>query len=115
MLPFNVKFLLLAEFSYRFIYILYDRWDNGNNTIAFSRGDVGFIVINNEGTDFTETLATGLPDGEYCDVIGCDNPTPPCGNTWGTCGEVIQVTRGVATITVPANANVPVIAIYAED
>ena len=90
------------------------RWDNGNNAIAFSRGDVGFIVINNEGSDITETLVTGLPDGEYCDVIGCDNPTPPCGNTWGTCGEVIQVTGGVATITV-LNANVPVIAIYVEE
>ncbi len=59
------------------------------------------------------SLSTGLPDGEYCDVIGCDNPTPPCGNSAGTCGEPIRVSGGMALFEVP-NANVPVVAIYAE-
>ncbi|KAK3867221.1 hypothetical protein Pcinc_027299 [Petrolisthes cinctipes] len=33
-----------------------DWWDNGNNQIAFCRGDRGFIAINNEGYDLKETL-----------------------------------------------------------
>ncbi|XP_028177603.1 alpha-amylase-like [Ostrinia furnacalis] len=44
-------------------------WDNGNNQIAFSRGKKGFIVFNAEGRDLDQNLQTGLPPGEYCDVI----------------------------------------------
>uniref|UniRef100_A0A0P4W0X7 Alpha-amylase n=1 Tax=Scylla olivacea TaxID=85551 RepID=A0A0P4W0X7_SCYOL len=46
-----------------------DWWDNGNNQIAFCRGDRGFIAINNEGYDMKETLQTCLSAGKYCDVI----------------------------------------------
>ena len=61
-------------------------WDSGNNTIAFGRQGKGFIVINNESYDVTQTLETGLPDGDYCDVISCDNNIPPCGNS----GETVE-------------------------
>src|SRR5215208_242562 len=44
-------------------------WDNGANAIAFSRGDKGFVAINNESTTVTATVATGLAAGSYCDVI----------------------------------------------
>ncbi|CAH0398446.1 unnamed protein product [Chilo suppressalis] len=44
-------------------------WDNGHNQIAFSRGDKGFIVFNVEGQDLEQKLQTGLPAGDYCDVI----------------------------------------------
>ncbi|XP_013183225.1 alpha-amylase [Amyelois transitella] len=44
-------------------------WDNGNNQIAFSRGSRGFIVFNLEGSDLNQRLQTGLPPGEYCDII----------------------------------------------
>lgn len=48
-------------------------WDNGKDQIAFGRGGKAFIVINNEDSqDLDETLATGLPEGEYCDVITGD-------------------------------------------
>ncbi|XP_032821982.1 alpha-amylase-like [Petromyzon marinus] len=44
-------------------------WDNGSNQIAFSRGNRGFIVINNDDWALDATLQTGLPAGTYCDVI----------------------------------------------
>ncbi|MCG8416716.1 MAG: alpha amylase C-terminal domain-containing protein [Proteobacteria bacterium] len=57
-------------------------WDNGNNRIAFSRGNKGFISINNEGGTMSETLATGLPAGTYCNIAGGDFTGDACtGNT----------------------------------
>jgi alpha-amylase len=43
-------------------------WDNGNNRIAFGRGNKGFIVINKEGGAMDQTLQTGMPPGEYCNI-----------------------------------------------
>jgi alpha-amylase len=87
-------------------------WDNGGNAIAFGRGNRGFIVINNENYAITETRYTGMPAGEYCDVISCDNNLPPCGNTGGGCRSTIHVdNNGYATFNVP-NGEDPMIAIY---
>ena len=45
-------------------------WDNGNNAIAFSRGDKGFVALNNEATALpVTTIATGLAPGVYCDLL----------------------------------------------
>lgn len=49
-----------------------DWWDNGNNQIAFGRGDKGFVVINKEGGTLARSFKTSLPAGSYCDVIGGD-------------------------------------------
>ncbi|KAK4033049.1 glycoside hydrolase superfamily [Parachaetomium inaequale] len=43
-------------------------WDNGNNQIAFGRGNQGFVAINKEGGSLTRTFQTSLPAGTYCDV-----------------------------------------------
>ncbi len=73
-------------------------YDDGVDFIAFSRGDRGWIAINNEDEPKTVTVATGLRAGAYCDVIH---------NTSfrGTCtGRGITVdTDGSATVTVPAH------------
>ena len=45
-----------------------DWWSNGNNAIAFSRGDKGFVVINKETGPLSQTFKTSLPAGDYCDV-----------------------------------------------
>lgn len=37
--------------------------------IAFSRGAVGFVAINNADEEWTADLNTGLPGGSYCNVI----------------------------------------------
>ena len=38
-------------------------WDNGENQIAFSRGNRAFIAINNENFEMKGTFQTGLPAG----------------------------------------------------
>ncbi|MFF9021337.1 carbohydrate-binding module family 20 domain-containing protein [Streptomyces eurythermus] len=43
-------------------------WDNGNNQIAFGRGDKAYVAINHEGSPLTRTFQTSLPAGNYCDV-----------------------------------------------
>lgn len=44
-------------------------WDNGANAIAFSRGSLGFVAINREGSTLVDTVATGLAPGTYCDRL----------------------------------------------
>ncbi|WP_019812175.1 alpha-amylase [Saccharomonospora halophila] len=58
-------------------------WDNGGDTIAFGRGDRGYVVLNDEaGSVGGRWFATDLPQGTYCDVLhgdpvdgGCTGPT----------------------------------------
>ncbi len=48
-------------------------WDNGNNQLAWSRGGLGFVVINREDSvELNQTLATGMPAGVYCDIVHGD-------------------------------------------
>ncbi|GAA2473563.1 carbohydrate-binding module family 20 domain-containing protein [Streptomyces thermolineatus] len=62
---------------------LTDWWSNGNDAIAFGRGNKGFVAINHEGGSITQTFQTSLPAGTYCDVQhgnrtsggGCTGPT----------------------------------------
>ena len=44
-------------------------WDNGNNQIAFGRGEYGFVAINKENGSLNATLQTGLAGGTYCNVL----------------------------------------------
>ncbi|KAG8911111.1 hypothetical protein FRC01_005921 [Tulasnella sp. 417] len=45
-------------------------WKQGdNNQIAFGRGSVGYVIINNSNAKWKTTFTTGLPDGKYCDVF----------------------------------------------
>jgi alpha-amylase len=70
-------------------------WSDGSNQIAFSRGGNGFVAINKEGGTLARTFATGLPAGNYCDVLHGDVSN-------GTCtGPVITVDgNGTAAVTV---------------
>jgi alpha-amylase len=53
-------------------------WDNGNNQIAFSRGNRGFIAFNLENHDLNARLKTGLSAGVYCDVGSGDKINNKC-------------------------------------
>jgi alpha-amylase len=44
-------------------------WDNGANAIAFSRGDKGFVAINNGTTSLDTTVTTGMATGTYLDLL----------------------------------------------
>lgn len=46
-----------------------DWWSNGDNQIAFGRGNAGFVVINRENGDLDQTFQTSLAAGTYCNVI----------------------------------------------
>ena len=71
-------------------------WDNGNNQIAFGRGDKGFVVINNESGALQQTLQTGLPAGNYCNILAA---SAECS------GAMITVaSNGMATFNVAANS-----------
>ncbi|MGK9458858.1 alpha-amylase [Streptomyces sp. G6] len=43
-------------------------WDNGNDAIAFGRGNKGYVAVNHEPGALTRTYQTSLPAGTYCDV-----------------------------------------------
>ncbi|GAA5529106.1 carbohydrate-binding module family 20 domain-containing protein [Herpetosiphon gulosus] len=78
-------------------------WSNGNNQISFSRGSLGFVAINREGSSLSRTFATGLPAGTYCDVIHGDFSNGSCS------GPTISVNNsGQATITVAAMDSVAI-------
>jgi alpha-amylase len=46
-----------------------DWWSNGNNQIAFGRGELGFVIINRSEDPLAKTFQTQLPPGDYCNVI----------------------------------------------
>ena len=71
-------------------------WTNGyDNQIAFSRGSSGFIAINGGSSNWSGSIKTSMPDGEYCDLIQGD-PT-----SGGCTGPTIKVSGGQANINVP--------------
>ncbi|XP_021961755.1 alpha-amylase 1 [Folsomia candida] len=53
-------------------------WDNGNNQISFCRGNLGFIALNNEGSDLDRDLQTCLPAGDYCDITTAEIVNGAC-------------------------------------
>lgn len=84
-------------------------WDNGNNQIAFSRGNRGFIVFNGENSGLNQNLATGLPSGNYCDIAsGSKNGGSCTGKTINVGGD------GRANFDLPGNADDGFIAIHVD-
>jgi alpha-amylase len=82
-------------------------WDNGSNQIAFSRGNKGFIVINNEDFGMDVTLQTGLPAGQYCDIINGNKVNNACTGKTVTVGS-----DGTARLNIKNNEQNPMIAIH---
>lgn len=44
-------------------------WDDGANAIAFARGAKGFVAISRESVPVDTTIATGMAEGSYCDLL----------------------------------------------
>merc|ERR1712243_264697 len=42
-----------------------DNWQSGGDWLAFGRGNKGFFAMGNVDSTFD----TGLPDGDYCDIV----------------------------------------------
>lgn len=84
-------------------------WDNNGNQIAFSRGNRAFIAINNEDYAMDVTLQTGLPGGQYCDIISGNKVNNSC------TGKVVTVNSdGTMRVYIKFFEEDPVIAIHAE-
>ncbi|GAB4010648.1 MAG: carbohydrate-binding module family 20 domain-containing protein [Bdellovibrio sp.] len=49
-------------------------WTNGSDQLAFSRGDLGFVIINNSNQDINRRFQTGLKGGLYCNIGDIKNP-----------------------------------------
>jgi alpha-amylase len=78
-------------------------WDDGQNLIAFSRGDYGWVSLNNDPVAYTQTFTTGLPKGTYCDVVHGKVSLVACS------GPTVTVDRqGRAQVTVPAKSAVAI-------
>lgn len=84
----------------------YDGGESGGNQIAFTRGNQGFIAMNNDNTPFVQQVPTSLPDGTYCDVY-TDNFAPGCQ------GRTVTVSGGRVSVDIAAGIEDSVIAIHA--
>jgi alpha-amylase len=70
-----------------------ENWQAGYNYLGFSRGNKGFVAMG----DLNKEFYTGLPDGEYCDIIH-------------DCAQKIQISGGKGYFS-PSNGDDPVVAI----
>lgn len=57
--------------------------DDGDNNVAFSRENKGFLAINNSLDEKEVSYKTDLPDGEYCNVYAA-----------GDCSKTVKVAKG---------------------
>ncbi|XP_065353289.1 alpha-amylase 2-like [Cloeon dipterum] len=87
--------------------VINDWWDNGNNQIAFCRGDKGFIAFNNEGSNLNTNLQTCLSAGTYCDVISGSKEGGSCTGKSVTVGG-----DGRANIVINSDEDDGVLAIH---
>lgn len=74
-------------------------WTDGDNLIAFSKGNRGWAGFNNGAASRTITVQTGLPQGLYCDVVDSTATGAECTN--GTAPVHVN-SHGFATVTVGA-------------
>lgn len=74
-------------------------WDNGASAIAFSRGEKGFVAINNETSPVLITTTTGLPAGTYCDVLTGGRPADACVGRAVTVDSSGRVSISLASLT----------------
>ncbi|KAJ7208225.1 glycoside hydrolase [Mycena pura] len=70
--------------------------------IAFGRGSLGFVAINNADSAWSTTFATSLPNGAYCDVISGKSSSGAC------TGTSFTVSGGHFSATVPARSAIAI-------
>ncbi|KAJ3484790.1 hypothetical protein NLI96_g5399 [Meripilus lineatus] len=70
--------------------------------IAFGRGTLGFVAINNADSAWTTSFTTSLPDGSYCDVISGQSVSGSC------TGLSFSVSGGIFSATVPSRSAIAI-------
>jgi alpha-amylase len=78
-------------------------WDDGANAIAFSRGDKGFVAINNGSAALAAGVATGMPAGTYCDLLTGGLVGAACAGT-----SVVVDGTGAVQLNLPAHSGVAI-------
>ena len=76
-------------------------WTTGDSQqVAFSRGQTGFVALNNSASAWNTSLFTNLPAGSYCDLItgGRNSAGTACVGTTVTVGS-----NGYASVNPSAN------------
>ena len=79
--------------------------------LAYSRGNVGFVALNNDTASWTKTFATGLPAGTYCNVV---HGLLASGGASCTSDSVTVDASGNASLTLGpvGGSSVPAVVIY---
>nr|AKN63428.1 alpha amylase [Cosmopolites sordidus] len=80
-------------------------WDNGDNQIAFSRGDKGFYAATASG-DINASIPTSLPDGTYCDIISGSYEDGQC------TGKTLTISGGEVNVQLGADESEAAVAIH---
>lgn len=84
--------------------------DNGQNQIAFCRGDRGFIAMNNElSLNMKSHLKACVPAGIYCDIMTGGKVNDECAGD-----EVVVDEEGKVEIFIPWMKEIPIVAIHVE-
>ncbi len=78
-------------------------WDDGANAIAFSRGEKGFVAINNASAAVAATIATGMPPGTYCDRVSGGLAGAACAGT-----SVVVDATGTVQLNLPARSAIAI-------
>ncbi|PPQ73977.1 hypothetical protein CVT25_006079 [Psilocybe cyanescens] len=76
--------------------------------IAFGRGALGFVAINNADSAWSTTFTTSLPAGSYCDVISGKWSSGACTGSTQVLLKWITVSDGRFSVTVPARSAVAI-------
>jgi alpha-amylase len=84
--------------------------DNGQNQMAFCRGNLGFIAFNNElSLNFKSVLQTCVPEGTYCDIMTGEKVNGAC-----TGDQIVVDANGKAEISIPYEKEVPMVAYHVD-
>lgn len=75
-------------------------WSQGQQAIAFSRGDRGFVAINRGTASLAAAIPTTLAAGTYCDLLTGGKVGTACA------GTSVVVASGSATVALPGNTAV---------
>jgi len=76
-------------------------WDNSGDAVAFTRGSVGFVAINNGTAAIAPTITTGLAAGTYCDLLTGGKSGSACAGR-----SVVVAADGTVTLTLGAQSAV---------
>ncbi|WP_051228810.1 alpha-amylase [Paludibacterium yongneupense] len=87
-----------------------DHWQTGSRQqIAFGRGGIGFVALNNDMLPWRARVQTGLPAGRYCNVVAGLAADGNCR------GDTLTVdAQGTLDLDLPPNdgRTVPAVALY---